>query len=704
MNLSVVARIRLGFFAIIALVIAISTTAYLSQTQMSSKLDLTANKLTHLLDEANSVLVDLQLANQSMLLHANTQLPADRKLLRDNYTAAKADYLNAAAELTEDLTDYPQLQQEMIDVDSAASKMFEQSEKHLELHDNRITANEKSITELNNFLDVWSFFEDDLSYIAESAEAEGISNVTASAETALNHSLAAVELLKNTPTLVTSAQAKTYVEQLSELHGAFVDELSVIISAMPDYAIDLEYYRDDFNRAINEPLGAFQQRLAYLEYNEQSIVIFKAAAEQMAQMTTALNNIVAGVRDISNRTFQQSNASVQTSLLVTLVMAGISISLALVIATSVVASIRKPLADIVQSLKALADGDLTKPIKKKYGSELGMVANSINSLIEKLGALITRVQEAAATISDVSSQNYEMSNRTNASVSKQREQAASVAAAVTEMESAVNEVATHANEASTEVATITDQAESNMAAMAKNLEFVSQLKHSLDDASDIIKQLSDQSLHIGDILNVIQEIAEQTNLLALNAAIEAARAGEQGRGFAVVADEVRTLATRTQQSATEIREMIDSLQSKAKQAVTIVESNQSHADQSLSQTKETNETLQQMLQGLAAINDMSRSIAAASEEQSSVAKEVAESVVNISDMTENIADSAERAASNSQSLNQLSNTQSELVSQFIVSSQASELPQTSEPTEALQARGDQGDLETEDDPKPALAN
>ncbi len=238
------------------------------------------------------------------------------------------------------------------------------------------------------------------------------------------------------------------------------------------------------------------------------------------------------------------------------------------------------------------------------------------------------------------------------------------ATAVTEMEHAVNEVAAHASDTSNEVDMVTGLAHSNMENMQKNLRFVRRLQESLDEATQVITQLSSESNQIGEILTVIQSISEQTNLLALNAAIEAARAGEHGRGFAVVADEVRSLATRTQQSANEIGDMIGSLQNKAEQAVEIVSNNLEHAEQSVKQTNETNESLQTMSASLAHINDMSRSIATASEQQSAVAKEVAQNIVGISDMTLNIANDAEDAARNSESLNRLSTEQAELISQF----------------------------------------
>jgi methyl-accepting chemotaxis protein len=295
---------------------------------------------------------------------------------------------------------------------------------------------------------------------------------------------------------------------------------------------------------------------------------------------------------------------------------------------------------------------------------MGIVVRNINELGRQLSSLIGKIQQSAQTVSSVADESQAMSAKTHSDVERQRKQTDTIATAVTEMESAVHEVAGHAVETSSEVEQATTLANANMANMQSNLAFIERLKSSLDEATDIIQNLSEETQQIGDVLTVIQAITEQTNLLALNAAIEAARAGEHGRGFAVVADEVRSLATRSRESADEIGTMITSLQEKAQAAVSVVEDNQSYADQSVAQTTETSESLQTMVERLGAINDMSRSIATACEQQSVVAKEVAENVVGISDMATNIAQDAQELADNSESLNQLSSEQSEMVSQF----------------------------------------
>jgi methyl-accepting chemotaxis protein len=664
MNLSLIQRITIGFGIVIALVIAIAGTAYVSQIRMAAHLELTSTTLSALVDDANGILIELQNANRAMLQHANTRESEKRKALRESYTEAKNTYQSAVEQYFKDLEPYPELYQSLKAVDSEAAALFRKAEEHLNLHDNRITAQGKALTELNNFVEVWLFFDIDMTEISEIATRRGLQEVAWNIDLALNQSNAAMELLNRIPSISTYANAGSYIKELTNIHTEFIRNISQAIEAMPDYAADLEYYRDEFDRTVMQPLGAFQQQLSYLKFNDESTIIFDETVTLMANITIEAKNLVEGVRAIAANAVAEANSTFNTSVMVNIILALISVAVSVIIASSVIIAIRKPLAAIMSALSSLSEGDLRHPIRQKFQSEMGLVTENINILISKLGSLIAQVQNSATTINEVANASHKMSAQTNNDVGNQRAQTDSVATAVTEMEAAINEVASHANEASTEVAKITEQAESNMSAMSRNVDFVNQLKTSLDEASMVIKQLSAESIQIGDILKVIQGIAEQTNLLALNAAIEAARAGEKGRGFAVVADEVRSLATRTQQSATEIRQMIDSLQNKAQQAVSLVESNQEHADRSVIQTKETNETLQHILTGLSAINDMSSSIAAASEEQSSVAKDVAQSIVNISDMAENIKTGAEQAAENSESLNQLSEEQSALVSQF----------------------------------------
>jgi len=190
------------------------------------------------------------------------------------------------------------------------------------------------------------------------------------------------------------------------------------------------------------------------------------------------------------------------------------------------------------------------------------------------------------------------------------------------------------------------------------------LASEVENAADVIDKLRQDSENIGTVLDVIKGIAEQTNLLALNAAIEAARAGEQGRGFAVVADEVRTLASRTQESTQEIQEMIERLQSRSSDAVNVMEQGRSRAEKTVDQAAMAGDSLDAITNSVASINEMNTLIAAASEEQSSVSEEINRNVVNINSLADDSVQGAQQTTSESEALAALAQRLQDLVSQF----------------------------------------
>ena len=233
-----------------------------------------------------------------------------------------------------------------------------------------------------------------------------------------------------------------------------------------------------------------------------------------------------------------------------------------------------------------------------------------------------------------------------------------------EMTATVNEVANSANSTLQEVQGANAETQTGQEIVRQNIATINSLASEIESASGVIYKLNEYSDNIGSVLDVIRGIADQTNLLALNAAIEAARAGEQGRGFAVVADEVRTLASKTQESTSEIQGMIERLQNGTKDAVTVMEKSQDEARISVDQTAKAGKALESITRAVGVINDMSTHIASSAEEQSAVTNEMHENITTISSLADQTAQGSNESLDASQQLAKLAAELKQMVSQF----------------------------------------
>lgn len=433
---------------------------------------------------------------------------------------------------------------------------------------------------------------------------------------------------------------------------------------------------------LEPQLKAANERFDALEAKLESLSGMSYIGRQMAEfngplfvvvepIANTLQDLIRMQLSIADRQVRDSDKLYTFSSYLLIGLGGGMTLLLALTAIWVYRSITKPLRQLCETITLVDhNADLGVPVPGSKLRELNEASKAFRALLKRLSDIIFKMQRAGATLQEQSHALGDSTETAEHVLEQQQSQSNQAATASTQMSASVHEVSEHAR-VSAETANEADaQSHQGMQLLEQSIAAVQELATQVETAISVISRLTEHSTEIGSVVDVINAIAEQTNLLALNAAIEAARAGEQGRGFAVVADEVRSLASRTEESTRQIQGIIESLQQGVDQVVTTTNQSHKQAQDSVSRSVEAGEALRKISELISHINEMNAQIAQASSEQSRVATELSQNINHISEFTHSSQQQAEVNAQSSKALAILAEDMQAMVRTFNVSSEA----------------------------------
>jgi methyl-accepting chemotaxis protein len=459
-------------------------------------------------------------------------------------------------------------------------------------------------------------------------------------------------------------EVKIIVDQVIDRKNSMIDRANgADTTGTMDEIVELI---DVATNAVTANDGLLQLHLDRLKERNDSETALRASDENSKQGIIELEALLGLADEKVDDVEQSVRGAVSSGTVTSITVVIISLLVAGVIGFFTVVAITRPLARVNELLNVASSGDLTHKLDESAQDEFGLLSKNCNKLINNLKTLIRGINERAEQLAAASEQTSAVTTQTTASIQNQKSQISQVATATTEMHSTSQIVTQSAEDTLAQIQNADDEAQKVRNISLETKETIEVMAKDAQEAADVISKLHQDSASIGGILDVIRGVADQTNLLALNAAIEAARAGEHGRGFAVVADEVRTLASRTQESTQEINSMIEVLQAGAEKAVAVINQGKEQTERCVEQTDKSTLAVDTITDAVKRAHDVSSQIEQSAREQNVVSQEISEKLETIVGIAEETSIGAQQTSESSHEVAKLAEELQLSIRQFKV--------------------------------------
>ncbi|MCW8355935.1 methyl-accepting chemotaxis protein [Marinomonas pontica] len=655
MSLSVIQRILFGFGVLLLLLLMIAASGFVGINKIEDRLNVVTGKVATISSTSTALKEDLSLANASVLQYLLSKSPDALEELSGRFLNYKQEFDDVSNQLSVQLQGLPEMSQALSRINDEVGRFFNYTDVAFSNHKTMLELQAMVPDEKLDLKDAITFAAEDLGILVTDGD-------TSEIQFAASYMHSQVESLQVSVNDYFDVRS---LEKMQDLR----DSMASIITSLKDKQ---SYVNDDnINDLVSEiensvvsDDGVVAKQYENTRLLQESEVLAKELSGSMASVTTSVQELLSEASLMGVKAKKEASDAADLSTLIIEVVLVVSIIIAVLVALWVSRSIRQPLKEVMSVLGKIADGDFTQRSAVKTKDEFGELSNWVNDLVTKLQTVMSEIDQASNKVAASAGSNVRLASDSKRLMAAQNERTTEVASSMSEMVSTVDQVAKSSEVILHQIQSVDQRASENREQMDANIHKIEQLLEQIEASTVVVNQLDEHSKSIDRILDVIQDIAEQTNLLALNAAIEAARAGEQGRGFAVVADEVRTLATRTHSSTEEIQHVIVQLQQGVTKTVGSMEVSRQSATSSAEEARVVGLSLVELQNSMAEIRDLSTQIATAAEEQSAVAQEIKQNVFEISEMSEQAALGSDQSEKDSEGLSKLASHQKQLLSQF----------------------------------------